>query len=155
MLSKCIIIVLLTYISITLAQNPWDQLGEQTYSTCAACHQATGQGIPSAFPPLAGHAPELYNAEGGREYLIKLVLYGLQGEIKVGDTSYNGIMTPWAAMLSDEQIASVLNYVLHQWGNDALLEDFNPITTEEVAEQRKTSLTSQEVYQQRQQLSLE
>ena len=57
-----------------------EELGESTYSAnCVACHQPNGEGIAGAFPPLAGHIPELYNAEGGREYIINTVLYGLQG----------------------------------------------------------------------------
>ena len=63
-----------------LAVAEWDKtLGEKTYVNCTACHQANGQGVPSAFPPQAGHAPTLYNAEGGRKYMINTVLYGLQG----------------------------------------------------------------------------
>lgn len=132
------------------ASADWDRaLGEQTYTNCVACHQPNGQGVPSAFPPQAGHAPEIYNVEGGRTYMIHTVLYGLQGEIVVDGTTYNGIMTPWGAILKDEQIAAVLNHVLTSWGNDALLEDFTPITSEEVAAERATPMTAQEVYESR------
>ncbi len=128
----------------------WDRdLGEQTYSNCVACHQPNGQGVPSAFPPQAGHAPEIYNVAGGRTYMIHTVLWGLQGEIKVDGNTYNGIMTPWGALLKDEQIAAVLNYVLTSWGNDALLEEFTPITPEEVAAERATKMTAQQVYDSR------
>lgn len=137
------------------ASTEWDEaLGEQTYTNCVACHQPNGQGVPSAFPPQAGHAPEIYNVEGGRTYMIHTVLWGLQGEIVVDGTTYNGIMTPWGALLDDEQIASVLNYVLTSWGNDALLEDFTPITPEEVAAERATPMTAQEVYDSRAALNI-
>ena len=132
------------------ASAEWDRaLGEQSYANCAACHQPNGQGIPSAFPPQAGHAPEIYNVEGGRTYMIHTVLWGLQGEIVVDGITYNGIMTPWGSIMDDEQIAAVLNYVLTSWGNDALLEDFTPITPEEVALERDTPMTAQEVYDSR------
>jgi mono/diheme cytochrome c family protein/heme/copper-type cytochrome/quinol oxidase subunit 4 len=128
----------------------WDtRLGEQAYSNCVACHQPNGQGIPGAFPPQAGHAPEIYNVAGGRTYMIHTVLWGLQGEISVDGQTYNGIMTPWGSLMDDEQIAAVLNYVLTSWGNDALLEDFTPITPEEVAAERENSMTAQEVYDSR------
>lgn len=137
------------------ASTEWDRaLGEQTYTNCVACHQPNGQGVPSAFPPQAGHAPEIYNVEGGRTYMIHTVLYGLQGEIVVDGTTYNGIMTPWGALLKDEQIAAVLNHVLTSWGNDALLEDFKPITPEEVALERATPMTAQEVYDSRSALGI-
>jgi mono/diheme cytochrome c family protein len=128
----------------------WDRvLGEQAYNNCVACHQPNGQGVPGAFPPQAGHAPEIYNVEGGRTYMIHVVLYGLQGEIVVDGTTYNGIMTPWGALMNDEQIAAVVNYVLNSWGNDTLLEDFTPITPEEVAAERANPMTAQEVYESR------
>jgi mono/diheme cytochrome c family protein/heme/copper-type cytochrome/quinol oxidase subunit 4 len=128
----------------------WDrELGEQAYNNCVACHQPNGQGVPGAFPPQAGHAPEIYNVEGGRTYMIHTVLWGLQGEISVDGQTYNGIMTPWNALMDDEQIAAVLNYVLTSWGNDALLEDFTPITPEEVAAERANKMTAQEVYDSR------
>jgi mono/diheme cytochrome c family protein/heme/copper-type cytochrome/quinol oxidase subunit 4 len=133
----------------------WDkELGEKTYNNCVACHQPNGQGVPSAFPPQAGHAAEIYNVEGGRTYMIHTVLWGLQGEIKVDGKTYNGIMTPWGSLLKDEQIAAVLNHVLTSWGNDALLEDFTPITAEEVALERANSMTAQEVYESRAALNI-
>jgi mono/diheme cytochrome c family protein len=132
------------------ASTEWDKaLGEQTYTNCVACHQPNGQGVPGAFPPQAGHAPEIYNVEGGRTYMIHTVLYGLQGEVKIKGNTYNGVMTAWGPLLKDEQIAAVLNHVLTSWGNDALLEDFTPITPEEVAAERATPMTAQEVYESR------
>ncbi len=140
----------------TVAVAEWDKaLGEKTYVNCTACHQANGQGVPAAFPPQAGHAPTLYNVEGGRTYMINTVLYGLQGEIEVLGNKYNGIMTPWGPLLKDEQIAAVLNYVLTSWGNDVLLEDFTPITPEEVAAERANKFTAQQVHDLRSTLSLE
>ena len=123
----------------------WQELGESTYTAnCVACHQANGEGIPGAFPPLAGHIPNLYNAEGGRDYIIQTVLYGLMGEIEVNGTSYNSAMTPWA-QLSDEQIAATLNHELSSWGNDEVLEDFSPILPDEVAALRDQGLSSTDV----------
>jgi mono/diheme cytochrome c family protein len=128
------------------ASFDWQKLGDKTFTAnCMACHQANGQGIPGAFPPLAGHIPELYNAEGGRKYIINVVLYGLMGEITVKDAKYNSVMTPWAAVLSDEQIAATLNHELNSWGNDALVTDFTPILPEEVAAERDKGLSSSDV----------
>jgi len=74
-----------------------------SFVACAACHQATGQGIPGVFPPLAGSEWVL----GPVENLIKIQLRGLQGEITVKGVKYNSVMPPNAAM-SDDQIAEVL-----------------------------------------------
>ena len=134
------------------ADFDWQTLGAQTYAAnCAACHQAEGQGLAGAFPPLAGHTPELYNAEGGRVYLILLVLYGLQGEIEVLGTPYNGAMPAWA-QLSDEQVAAALNHALTAWGNAEALEDFTPILPDEVAAERDLGLSPAEVRETRPEL---
>ena len=126
--------------------------GEAVYTAnCASCHQATGEGVPGAFPPLVGHVPALYNAS--REYLVNLQLYGLQGEIEIDGQTYNGVMPAWA-QLSDEDIANVLNYVSTAWGNEAQLENFQPYTPEDVAPLRDAGLTAQDVYALRQELNL-
>jgi cytochrome c oxidase subunit 2 len=133
----------------------WQARGEAAYANCAACHQANGQGVPGAFPPLAGHMPELLAPEGGREYLIDVALYGLQGPITVLGNRYDGVM-PGFAYLSDEDIAAALNHALHAWGNDEQLpEDFEVITPSEVAAQRDRGFGPSDVHDLRQALELE
>ena len=130
----------------------WDEeMGAQAFtSTCSACHQANGQGIPGAFPPLAGHTAEIYDA-GGREYLVQVVLFGLQGTITVDGMAYAGVMPPWAN-LSDAQIANALNHTLTAWSDAPA--DFAPILPEEVAALRGAGLTANDVYAARQELGL-
>ncbi|MDE0098287.1 MAG: cytochrome c, partial [Truepera sp.] len=116
-------------------------MGLETFNTtCVACHQSTGQGLPGAFPPLVEHAANLYNVEGGRDYLISAVLYGLQGPVEIAGTTYNSVMAPWSS-LSDEQVAAVLNYVVTSWGNRELLTEFTPISPDEVAALRGQGLS--------------
>jgi mono/diheme cytochrome c family protein/heme/copper-type cytochrome/quinol oxidase subunit 4 len=135
----------------------WDEArGESVYSAnCASCHQANGQGIPGAFPPLAGgHAPELIVPEGGRTYLIDTLLYGLQGQIQVAGQSYNGVMPAWG-YLSDEDLAAVINYALYAWDNaEALPDDFVPLTPDEIAAERGQGLAGSDVYELRGDLDL-
>jgi nitrite reductase (NO-forming) len=88
------------------------EFGKQTYmQTCFACHQAEGQGIPNAFPPLA--KSDYLNADVNRA--IGAVVNGLTGEITVNGEKYNSVMT--RQMLSSEEIANVLTYVYNSWGN--------------------------------------
>jgi len=123
-------------------------------STCMACHQANGQGLPGAFPPLADHVDELVKAEGGRTYVTNVVLWGLQGAIDVNGMTYNSIMTP-QSHLNDQQIADVLNYVVTAWEGAAKLpEGFLAFTAEEVAAQRATQKTPAEVLAMREALQL-
>ncbi len=129
-----------------------DDVGESVYTTnCVSCHQANGQGVAGAFPPLAGHAVKLFQAE--RSYLPKLLLNGLEGQISVGGNAYNGQMPAWA-QLSDEELAGTLNYVLNSWGNGAELPDFEPYTAEEIAPFRDETLSAQDIYKLRQTLKL-
>ena len=140
-------------VETTPADFDFDQeLGESAYSVnCVACHQPNGEGIAGAFPPLAGHMPALHNAEGGREYIISTVLYGLQGGINVHGESYNGIMNAWS-QLSNEEIAATLNHELTSWGNADALNDFSPIEPDEVEALRGQELNGSQVMELRPEL---
>ncbi len=82
---------------------------------CAACHQATGQGIPGVFPPLDGSS----YATGDPERIAAIVFYGLQGPITVKGTEYNSVMAPVGAQMTDEEAAAVISYVRTSWSNSA------------------------------------
>ena len=87
--------------------------GKQLYAnTCLACHQTSGEGIPSAFPPLA--KSDYLNADVNRA--IGIVLNGLSGKITVNGSEYNSIMT--RQTLTDSEVADVLTYVFNSWGNN-------------------------------------
>nr|WP_111309740.1 copper-containing nitrite reductase [Confluentibacter sediminis] len=88
------------------------EFGKQAYmQTCFACHQAEGQGVPNAFPPLA--KSDYLNADVDRA--IGIVLHGKTGEITVNGNKYNSVMT--RQMLSSDEIANVLTYVYNSWEN--------------------------------------
>ena len=89
------------------------KLGKQIYSqTCFACHQGEGQGIASAFPPLANS--DYLNADVDRA--ISIVVHGKTGEMTVNGNKYNSVMT--AQNLTDEEVANVLTFVYNSWGNN-------------------------------------
>lgn len=127
--------------------------GEPIFAAqCAACHQATGAGIPGAFPPLAGHVYELVAAD--RDLPPTILLYGLQGPITVHGMTYNGLMPPFA-QLSDADIAAVLNHVLEAWGDaDELGDAYTPYAADDVAALRDQGLSATDVHQLRQDLGL-
>jgi mono/diheme cytochrome c family protein len=72
-------------------------------SNCQACHQANGQGIKGAFPALAGDR----FVTGAPAPVIAVVLNGRGG------------MPRFQSELSDAEIAAVITYVRHSWGNAA------------------------------------
>lgn len=129
---------------VTVTALVWDrEAGESVYSrNCVACHQASGQGIPGAFPPLADHANHIYE-DGGREFLLDVVLFGMQGAIQVNGMNYNGLMQSWAHF-SDADVANVLNYVLTAWNDDPA--NFVPYQPSDVAAQRDRGLSPTDVH---------
>lgn len=121
-------------------------------SRCVGCHQATGAGLPGVFPPLAGHVPEILAAKDGREWLIKTVLFGLQGPITVKGQNYNGVM-PAFGNLTDAQIAGILNHISTQWGNK-LPANQRAFTADEVKAMRAKTFTPAQVGELRKALGL-
>jgi mono/diheme cytochrome c family protein len=147
----CIVSPVQAQTAAPVGQFQWQALGERTYNAnCGGCHQASGHGIQGGFPPLAGHAPEVF-AQKGRAYMARLLLYGLRGPIEVEGTKYNGNMPPWE-QLKDEEIAAVIDHVLNAWDNDKLLpKDFKPIVPAEIAAARADNLTPDQVHALREQ----
>ncbi len=88
---------------------------------CTPCHQATGQGIPNKFPPLA--QSDFLNSDKKRA--IGVLLHGRQGEIVVNGQKFNNSMP--SLPLSDADIASALTYVYNSFGNSG-----KEVTAEEV-----------------------
>jgi len=79
--------------------------GAQIYaSNCAACHQANGEGIAGAFPPLADN-PRVADVA----YVESVVREGLSGPIEVLGVSYDSTMP--AVALSDDEVSAVVAYV--------------------------------------------
>ena len=100
------------------------EAGKKVYDQyCIVCHQASGQGVPNAFPTLVQTDWVL----GDKERLIDVILNGLSGEIEVNGETYNSVMTPHD-FLTDEEVAAVITYVRGSFGNEA-----DGVSAEEVA----------------------
>ena len=82
--------------------------------TCAACHQTTGLGQEGLAPPLVNSPWVL----GSEQRLIRIALHGLEGSVSVNEKSYNLDMPPMGS-LGDEELAAILTYIRHRWGNSA------------------------------------
>ena len=78
--------------------------GEKVYQTnCAACHQASGMGLPGAFPAISGSRI----ATGPIADHINIVLNGKPGTV----------MAAFGGQLSDADIAAVVTYQRNAWDN--------------------------------------
>ncbi len=83
---------------------------------CAVCHQATGAGVPTVFPPLDASA---YVTGDKTDRLASILLYGLTGPITVNGTVYNNNMVAFGGRFSDEELAAVATYIRGAWSNKA------------------------------------
>lgn len=86
--------------------------GEEVYEmACLSCHQADRKGLPGIYPPLTG----TNRISGDTGALIKIVLHGLKGPVKVNGVDYgtgaDAVPMPPMGGLKDQQIADVLNYL--------------------------------------------
>ena len=80
--------------------------GEVIYGTyCSSCHMANGEGVPPVFPAIAGSAV----AMGPRDDHLNLVINGVAGSA----------MQAFGKQLDAAQLASVVHYQRHAFGNDA------------------------------------
>jgi mono/diheme cytochrome c family protein len=118
---------------------------------CVICHQPNAQGVPGLYPPLADSIGYYVSVKDGRRYLVHVLLNGLSGPVLVKGVTYNGLM-PQFAMLSDEDIAAVLNEVLTRFNSSALPKDFQPITPDEVKAGRAITKNSIELMRERAQI---
>lgn len=79
--------------------------GERVYtSTCVACHQASGEGLPPMFPALKGSDMVLNDVAAH----IDVVVNGVPGTA----------MAAFGKQLSEVDIAAVITYERNAWGND-------------------------------------
>lgn len=95
-----------------------EKTGEELYANvCAACHMDKGEGAVGA-----GHYPALAKNENleSAGYLASLILHGQNG------------MPPVGEMMSDDQVAAVVNYIRTHFGNDYK----DAMTAEEVKDLR-------------------
>ncbi len=79
--------------------------GEEAYNrSCAACHQANGDGIPGVFPALKASAVAL----GPVDKHLDVVVNG------VGGTA----MQAFGGQLSEVDLAAIITYERNAWGNN-------------------------------------
>jgi hypothetical protein len=111
-----------------------DAYSANAYATCAACHLADGAGIPGAFPPINNRVAAIAGLQGGREFLMTAVSFGLMGTIEAGGAQFAGVMPGNKGLMSARDIAAALNYVIFELADDQdKIADVEPITADEVA----------------------
>jgi len=112
--------------------------GEGTYKElCAACHGRDGKGAPmggatdgSTLAPNLVGVPRIL---GNADYITKVLLYGMTGELDGKNFPGGGVMVPMGTN-TDDWIADIASYVRNSFGNSAPF-----VTTERVTAVRKAN----------------
>lgn len=111
-------------------QAPAPPDGKKIFATtCAVCHQLSGEGLEEKYPPLVGSE---WIADDGR--LVRIILHGMSGPVEVAGETYDGLMPGWGGVLKDAEVAAVASYVRNAWGNKSA-----PITAARVSSIRAAS----------------
>jgi len=125
--------------AFTAAEQEFFDTGKTLYSAiCAACHQPDGRGFE-------GLAPQLVDSEwvqGMPDRLVRILLHGARGPIRVAGKTFVGEMPAFGPM-GDREIASILTYIRHEWGHTAL-----PIAAKTVEEIRAASSDRKDAWSQ-------
>ena len=90
---------------------------------CAGCHGLDGAGVPrQGVPDFRGSAGVFTRTASAREYLIRVP--GSSG-----------------SLLTNEELAGVLNWIVARFGGDEVGPDFHPFTTNEIGSLRPYPFT--------------
>ncbi len=80
-------------------------------ANCAVCHRANGAGTQGLAPPLTEYPARFAGLAEGRRQLAMTVLYGMYGDIVIGERHYNFKM-PDFGRFDDATLAAALNFVV-------------------------------------------
>ncbi len=89
-------------------------------NNCMACHQANGEGLQGAFPPLKGSAVVLGD---DLELLVNVIMLGYDARPEYA--VMNGVGTD--NNLTPEEVTAIINHEKTSWGNNS-----KTVTSEEV-----------------------
>ncbi len=119
----------------------WEDFGKRVYvANCQNCHGSTGLGR-DRYPGIRGQGA-VVTADGGREYLARVMIYGLV------TSNYPAPMPPMPN-LTDAQIAAVNNYILTHFDDADAHDDLTLYVPQEVAAERGRTYSDREIGQQR------
>ena len=116
-----IILFLLTF-NVALAAEGSSNLGRQNFIlNCQGCHLPDASGSPGLVPRMNDFIGNFLHVDGGREFIVQV------------PGSAN-------APIDDQELADVLNWLLMNFSQQQIPEDFVPYSSEEVGKLRRQPL---------------
>jgi len=95
---------------------PWFARGQRRYGEhCAGCHGEDGEGVPNAYPALAGNRAVTMEPPVN---VVRIAAHGGFPPATAGNPRPFG-MPPFTQALDDAELAAVLSFVRNAWGNRA------------------------------------
>jgi len=120
-------------------------------ANCALCHGPAGAGIPSLAPPLSSYPARYAASPEGRRQLALTVLYGMIGDITVGEAHFNSQM-PDFARLDYAPLSAIVNFVVFDLAHAPA--DVKPLTPQEIAAERAQAMDGAAVREHRKSLAI-
>lgn len=103
---------------------PSRAVGQRLYEQhCVQCHGERGEGVPDAYPALAGNRTVTMASPAN---LVRILRHGGYPPATAGNPRPHG-MPPYGHLFDDEEMAAVATYLRGAWGHQAA-----PVTALEV-----------------------
>ncbi len=130
----CVAAIFAPVAGVSAAEKTAYPEGAAAFQThCAICHGPAGAGVPALAPPITSYPARYAATPEGRRQLAMTVLYGMFGEISVGEARFNSQM-PDFGRLDDATVAATLNFVVFDLAHAPA--EVKPLTAEEIASER-------------------
>jgi mono/diheme cytochrome c family protein len=139
---RCFVLTAFFSLATALAGTPDARAGDAPayppgaaafQTNCAVCHGPAGAGVPGLAPPLLSEPASFAASPEGRRQLAITLLYGMFGDITVGQSHFNSQM-PDFARLDDATLAATLNFVVFDLAHAA--STIKPLAPEEISAER-------------------
>lgn len=111
-------------LTLAYAESPAETPHVNYILHCQGCHLVDGHATEGKIPALVG-AARFLSVEGGREFLVRVPGVSL-------------------SVLSDTELAELVNWMLYRFSADDLPADFAPYTAEEISRYRRKPLVEVE-----------
>jgi mono/diheme cytochrome c family protein len=131
-------------------QTAYPQGAAAFQANCALCHGPAGAGVPALAPPLTAYPARFAASAEGRRQLVITVLYGMFGEITVGELHFNSQM-PDFGRLDDATLAAALNFVVFDLAHAG--PEVKPLGAAEIATERAHAMDGAAVREHRKSLA--